>query len=306
MRLNISIGKRIFLAYMPALFLVVFLGFISFSTMMHNYAVREFSATFSEVCGEEDVFFVVNSSSYIGQALAFQYLIFFAVSCLVIAVIGTFFVSRNVINPMLAQIISEQEQKRSYEILALQNQISPHFLYNTLQSIRFLNRRGEQEKLEKTTLALVRLLSNLFVKNSPPHTLKDELDLVKDYVYIQQMRYGENFKVEYDFDENDMECAMDKLILQPIIENAIFHGLSDIEEGGLISITGRRRGGRFRIKIADNGIGLESIPGDTMLRQGIGLENIQNRLRLLYNSDHLFKLEFPPSGGALVTIEIPS
>ena len=214
------------------------------------------------------------------------------------------------IDSLIAQTIQEEEVKRKYEIRALQNQINPHFLYNTLLSLRFLNRVGEREKLEQTILALVHLLSHLFEKDASDHTIQKELEILKDYILIQQTRYGNNFSVEYDCDERLFPCKIEKLILQPLVENAIFHGISRYEQGGVIRIKIGGEDGRIRIEIWDNGIGLEKSTADSEnsihIRHGIGLDNIRKRLQLMYQGEYSLKLFTHESGWTVAQLIIPN
>ncbi len=214
------------------------------------------------------------------------------------------------INHLLEQIEREQAEKRTYELKALQNQINPHFLYNTLHSIRYLNQIGDQKKTEQTIMALVRLLHGLFNKTVPEHTVGDEIRFLKDYILIQQVRYGNNFEVEFDCREDLHLCKLSRLILQPIVENAVFHGLSGYDEGGIIWISMERKQDMLEIQVKDNGIGFdkdkvkdrtEDIP-----THGIGLENIRNRLKLRYGEGkYAFSIDSTPGHGTVVKLSIP-
>ncbi len=213
------------------------------------------------------------------------------------------------IDSLIEQTIKEQESKREYEMKALQNQINPHFLYNTLLSLRFLNRIGERQKLDQTILALVRLLSNLFEKEASSHTIREELELLQDYILIQQTRYGNNFDVEYHCTEEVLDCKIEKLILQPLVENAIFHGISSYEDGGQIKISICRQDTQVKIKIWDNGVGLENScqPSEhtVQIKHGIGLDNVKKRLYLMYGEKYHLDLFTPTEGGTAALLEIP-
>lgn len=213
------------------------------------------------------------------------------------------------INSLIEQTIQEEEIKREYEIKALQNQINPHFLYNTLLSLRFLNRIGEREKLEQTILALVRLLSQLFEKDSSEHTIQKELEILKDYIQIQQTRYGNNFTVQYEWEEELLSCKIEKLILQPLVENAIFHGISSYEQGGIIQIKLHEADRQIRIEIWDNGVGLEKSASETensiRIRHGIGLDNIKKRLQLIYGAKYSLRVFAHESGWTVAELIIP-
>ncbi|MBT9776733.1 hypothetical protein GPL15_09490 [Clostridium sp. MCC353] len=215
------------------------------------------------------------------------------------------------IEHLISRILAEQEEKRISEIEALQAQINPHFLYNTLQSIRNLNRLGERESIDKVIVALVRLLSELLHNKESMHKVEEEIRFLKDYVYIQQVRYGHNFEVVYECQQETMELTIPKLILQPIIENAIFHGLSGREEGGVIRICTALKEELLEIVIDDNGAGFDS---DSLcvkqvgeqVKHGIALENIKNRLRLLYGENAELVIKSRVGEGTSVTVRIPA
>ncbi len=213
------------------------------------------------------------------------------------------------IDYLIKQTIEEQEKKRSYEMKALQNQINPHFLYNTLLSIRFLNRSGERKKIDKTIVSLIQLLSNLFEKDSSINTISEEIELLKDYVFIQQTRYGNNFEVEYDISDEVLNCTIDKLILQPIVENAIFHGISSYESGGLIQIKAFKENEKVKIIVKDNGVGIEKAEENSnksiKIKHGIGVNNIRKRLDLMYANEYSLDMFSPQDGGTIVELIIP-
>ncbi|MBS6645099.1 MAG: sensor histidine kinase [Clostridiaceae bacterium] len=215
------------------------------------------------------------------------------------------------IEHLISRILTEQEEKRISEIEALQAQINPHFLYNTLQSIRNLNRLGERESIDKVIVALVRLLSELLHNKESMHTVLEEIRFLKDYVYIQQVRYGHNFEVVYDCPQETEGLAIPKLILQPIIENAIFHGLSGLDEGGIIRICTAVNEELLEIVIEDNGAGFDSSglgkkeEGEPV-KNGIALENIKNRLRLLYGEKAGLVIKSRVGEGTWVMVRIPA
>lgn len=214
------------------------------------------------------------------------------------------------IERLIKRILSEQEEKRVSELEALQAQINPHFLYNTLQSVRNLNRLGERESIDKVIVALVRLLSELLHNKEKSHTVEEEIRFLKDYVYIQQVRYGHNFEVFYEYPPDAGDCLIPKLILQPIVENAIFHGVSGYDEGGIIRISVACEAGVLVIRIEDNGVGFEAAEVETraeseIVKNGIALKNIENRLSLLYGENAGMAIKSRKGEGTSVILKIP-
>ncbi|MFV0503484.1 MAG: sensor histidine kinase [Lachnospirales bacterium] len=211
------------------------------------------------------------------------------------------------LNNLIIQIELEQKEKKTLEMKALQNQINPHFLYNTLLSIRYLNRIGEQKKTDESIKCLVGLLVNLFRKDKENHLIGDELELLKNYITIQQLRYGHNFEVEYHCKDDALDSIIPKLILQPLIENSIFHGLSTYEDGGKIDITLEKNVNMVFIVIRDNGIGLlnNKRARTKEVSHGVGLENTKKRLELSYGSDFIFNIREDEYWTTKIEIVIP-
>lgn len=220
-----------------------------------------------------------------------------------------------------------QLSTKQAELLALQNQINPHFLYNTLEAIRGDALCAGLDSIANTTEALATFFRYTITETGNLVTVQDELDNIENYFKIQQYRFGEKFTMQVDFSENDnisdlLSLKLPKLTLQPIIENAIFHGLESKAEGGSINISFDTSSSNLLISIQDNGIGipedkLEEInyklehvslhrPNEpTEKRGGIALLNVARRIKLLFGEDYGFHIYSISGLGTDVKIKIP-
>lgn len=187
---------------------------------------------------------------------------------------------------------SQQEKKHEAEIRALQSQINPHFLVNSLNSIRFMAQVAKFEGIRRMAEALIRILSTSFRSNAGFYTLREELEVLDSFVYLMKIRYSDGFEVEYHVDDACLECRVPRLILQPIVENSIVHGFSElVDEIGQIDLFISREDGRVCIAIEDNGKGMPAQEIEQLM-SGVGVEkedhtsigvvNVLNRLKLNY------------------------
>jgi two-component system LytT family sensor kinase len=200
------------------------------------------------------------------------------------------------------------------QLQALKTQLHPHFLFNTLNSISALVHR-DPESADKMIAKLGHLL-RLTLEFSSTHTvtLRQELEFLGYYLDIQKVRFRERLQVQHQIEPDSLDAVVPHLILQPIVENAIGHGIEPYDSVGKINIRAKRRDGRLTVQVEDNGPGLLvcGIPGNKVMKDfivttgnGIGLANTQNRLMHLYGKSHKFDLCNAPRGGFLVSIEIP-
>lgn len=186
----------------------------------------------------------------------------------------------------------QQEKKHEAEIQALQSQINPHFLVNSLNSIRFMAQVARFEGIRRMAEALIKILSTSFRSNSGFYSVREELEVLDSFVYLMKIRYSDGFEIEYHVDEACMDCRVPRLILQPIVENSIVHGFSElVDEIGRIELTMRLEDGKLTITISDNGKGMpeqeiaQLLSGVGMEKPdhtGIGVVNVLNRLKLNY------------------------
>jgi len=204
-----------------------------------------------------------------------------------------------------------EEQKRlvlEARLDALQRQINPHFLFNTLNSIASLV-RSKPEMARKMTVKLANILRALLKDHDTYVPLRDELSFTDDYLDIEVVRFGaEKLRVEKDIDPRTLMVMVPSILLQPLIENSIKHGLEPRLNGGTVTLRSRLEGNRVLIEVADDGVGMGNRPVSALRRTGagIGMKNVQERLEVLYGNQARFEVVSNPGRGTLVTIEIPS
>jgi two-component system, LytTR family, sensor kinase len=187
---------------------------------------------------------------------------------------------------------------------ALQRQLHPHFLFNTLHTISALIHRNA----EAADAMLARLSDLLRLTLNRVRTrqlaLKEELDFIQKYLEIEQERYGDRLRVVFDIDPTVLDAAVPNFVLQPIVENALRHGIGPKVGGGRIDIIARREHTRLCLIVRDDGYGVAS---DSLnaLNEGVGVSNTRSRLAHLYGDQHRFEFRTPPKGGLEVTVGIP-
>ncbi len=190
------------------------------------------------------------------------------------------------------------------QLQALRMQLQPHFLFNTLHTISMLNLKDP--KAANRMISRLSDLLRLTLDNAGAQevTLKDELDFLKQYLEIQQIRFQDRLSVCLEIDPESLDASVPNLILQPIVENAIRHGIADRESSGRIEIRASRLNGWLELQVRDNGSGMTAAPA-LQLTHGIGLRNTKARLEQLFGAAHRFELASADSGGLEVTITIP-
>ena len=218
------------------------------------------------------------------------------------------------IKVLMQEVVSEQEAKRKSEMKALQAQINPHFLYNTLDSIVWMAETNNSEVVAMTE-ALARLFRITLSRGEDQITLEQELEHVRNYLIIQSIRYVNKFDYQIDADESLFQYKVLKLILQPLVENSIYHGIKNKRQKGHISITAKSIDGRLLIEVSDDGIGmsperaaslLHTAPGSGRDRlSGIGVRNVHERIQLYYGPDYGLQFESSPGAGTTVKIWLP-
>lgn len=204
-----------------------------------------------------------------------------------------------------------EEQKRlllEARLDALQRQINPHFLFNTLNSIASLVRM-KPELARQMTVKLANILRALLKDHDSYVPLSEELSFTDDYLDIEVVRFGaEKLHVEKEIDPRTLEILVPSILLQPLIENSIKHGLQPRLMGGTVTLRSRLEGDRVLIEVADDGVGMGNRPVSALNRAGagIGMKNVQERLEVLYGNQARFSVESNPGRGTLVSIEIPA
>jgi two-component system sensor histidine kinase YesM len=222
----------------------------------------------------------------------------------------------NRISDLLETRLQSEKEKRDLEIKMLQAQINPHFLYNTLDSIKWIATMQKNSGIVQVVTALSSLLKNMAKGFNEKVTLRQELDFLQNYVIIEKIRYIELFDVTTQVDQEVLyDAKIVKLTLQPLVENAIFNGIEPSGRNGLIQIHAFAENGVLYITIRDNGIGISPEGIDTLLTDtsritrsnmsGIGLPNVDRRLKLVYGEEYGLKLESELDQYTLITIALP-
>lgn len=207
----------------------------------------------------------------------------------------------------------EQAEKRKSELKALQSQINPHFLYNTLDSIIWLIETEDLSQAIKMTSVLARFFRQAIGNSKIYVSVWQELEYTRNYLLIQQMRYKDKVAFRILVDEDVMECAIVKLVLQPLVENALYHGLKYKTTQGNIIITGGREGDSVILKIQDDGAGMSKEALASVFKKktsdkrhnGVGMKNIEDRLKMHYGPDYGLFVESEEGRGTTVTVTIP-
>ena len=187
---------------------------------------------------------------------------------------------------------------------ALKMQLHPHFLFNTLNSISVL--MTEDVKAARRMLIRLSDLLRASLENAGAHevSLKEELEFLKNYLEIEQMRFQDRLTVRIEIEPSALDARVPNLILQPLVENAIRHGIAPRAQPGVVEIRAERENGMVQLQVRDNGAGLGSASPETLMK-GIGLSNTQARLKQLYGAAHRFEMHDAAGGGLEVTIAIP-
>ena len=218
------------------------------------------------------------------------------------------------IENLMDQVVKEQESKRKFELEALQAQINPHFLYNTLDSIIWMA-ESKDNKVVQMTEALAKLFRIALNKGNEFITLENEIEHVRNYLIIQSMRYRNKFDYEITVDEAVKKCCTIKLIIQPIVENSIYHGIKWKKTKGNIKIKACKNDGKVWIEVIDDGAGMSPEVCRTILQadvkreditgSGVGVRNVSARIKLYFGEAYGLQFESWEGKGTKVTICIP-
>lgn len=194
-----------------------------------------------------------------------------------------------------------RDKKHQAEMRALQSQINPHFLVNSLNSIRFMAQVSKYEGIRKMAEAMIRILSCSFRSNLSFYTVREELEVLDSFIYLMKIRYSNGFDIEYQVDSDCLDLKIPRLILQPVVENSIVHGFEDMgEDMGYLQLSVRRDEAFLYFEIKDNGKGMTAEMVDQLLRPkirekndnySIGIENVYTRLKLNYQDDCTMRVE---------------
>jgi two-component system sensor histidine kinase YesM len=223
------------------------------------------------------------------------------------------------IREMVASKMNEQENLKKAEFRALQAQINPHFLYNTLDTIIWM----AEAKKNDQVIDLVRALSSFFritlSKGKDWITIREEVERTRSYLTIQKMRYRDILDYQIDVEADILDGTILKLVLQPLVENAIYHGIKNKRQGGTVIVRARRQGeDQVAFEVEDNGVGFthyklaevqnkinDGSDEINLDERGFGLENVNKRIKLYYGKEYGLTIQSDYQAGALVRLVIP-
>ena len=220
------------------------------------------------------------------------------------------------IKALMEDIVAEHEAKRKREFDTLQSQINPHFLYNTLDIIVWMIENEQKQEAVKVVTALARFFRISLSKGKSIITVQDELEHVGNYLTIQQMRFKNKFIYTIDAEEEVMDLACLKLMLQPLVENAIYHGMEFMDGDGEIRVEVRRQGNELWFSVSDNGLGMTAQQTESLLGEkthvssrrgsGIGVKNVNERIRLYFGEAYGLAIQSEPDEGTRILIRLPA
>ena len=220
------------------------------------------------------------------------------------------------ITSLMESIQEREQQKRDLEVNFLRAQINPHFLYNTLFSIRCAVEVGKNEQAAKMLGAFIDLLRSTLAVKDTVVPLSDELETTRKYLVVQKLRYGEKINYEIEMEEGTKDCMVLPLILQPLVENAIFHGLEAKSETGTVVIESAFQGKNLLLTITDDGAGMDPETLEAVKKscsqavmkdaRSIGMSNVHNRIRLNYGENYGLSVESSKGMGTTITLLMPA
>ncbi len=229
---------------------------------------------------------------------------------------ATFKVMVKRINSLLSEIEKDQTKLRKSELKALQAQINPHFLYNALDTIIWAAELDEKDKVINMTSALSKYFRLSLSKGKEVISILQEVEHVKSYLTIQKIRYEDKLSYEIDVDKEIVLGSILKIILQPLVENSIYHGIKNLPNGGTVKISGRREGEDVVLKVSDNGTGIEASKLKDILSKkihgndekklgGVAIINVNERIQLYYGEQYGLSYKSEVGVGTEVEIRIP-
>ena len=213
------------------------------------------------------------------------------------------------INRLIDEVYVNRIARKEFELKALQAQINPHFLYNTLSSINWMAIRSNQKEISKVTLALSTFYRTALSRGEDVVTVDTCIKNIEAYIEIQLIMHDYDFKVLWEIDESVRNEKMPKLLLQPIVENALEHGLDLKEEGEkCLKITVSQDETDVILSVEDNGLGMEQEKAESLITyqaKGYGLKNVNDRICLLYGDDYRIQIFSKIGMGTRVKMRIP-
>ncbi|MCL6615909.1 MAG: histidine kinase [Anoxybacillus ayderensis] len=214
----------------------------------------------------------------------------------------------------IEHVKTKEKQKAMAEFRALQAQINPHFIANTLSNVAWLAKMQRAENIETVVTSLIQLLNASMGRGNDIITIREEIQNIKSYISIQEFKFFKKIEVYFDLDSDIMDCKILRFILQPIVENSIIHGLGPKQGQGIISIKGYIDGDHLSINITDTGIGMEDwefeklLGGDVESKDrfnSLGLRNVNERIKLSYGDEYGLTVKSQKDMFTSVEIKLP-
>ena len=209
---------------------------------------------------------------------------------------------------LMCEVREEEKAKTQERLKVLSMQISPHFIYNTLNTIRWMASANRQDHISKMIDSLIKIMKSVTYNTNEEITLKEEMQFLESYIYIQKMRFL-NFEMEYDIPSELLSYKVNKLVLQPFVENCIVHAFKNQEDFGVIYISARKQEKTLEIKVEDNGVGFDmNLLDNSEEEKGaehVGIKNVSERIRLNYGKDYGIHIKSEKGKGTRVTINLP-
>ncbi len=212
---------------------------------------------------------------------------------------------------LIEEVYVTRLKRKEAELKALQAQIDPHFLYNTLDTIYWTSRQENASKSGELVEALAKLFRLSLNKGNEVTTIKKEVEHLNSYLFIQKMRYDQEPQIEITIEPSLYPYHTIKLILQPLVENALYHGIAELDKPGEIAVTGAEVDGEFVFEVSDNGVGMtvekiqEVFRDDNGSQGGYGLKNVDERIKLYFGEDYGITIKSEPGKGTRVRVRIP-
>jgi two-component system, LytTR family, sensor kinase len=204
------------------------------------------------------------------------------------------------------RLLRAESEAREARLSALRYQLNPHFLFNSLNAVSTLVLEGNASAATRMLAQIADLLRTTLDSQSLPETpLSQEIAFTEQYLAIEQTRLGNRLRVILDISPDTLDALVPSMFLQPLVENAVRHGVAPLVDGGTIRVLSKLQGSQLRVAVENSGIAGSPQPQSHATTNGIGLKNTAERLKALYGAAHSFVLEWPETGGCYVTVQLP-
>lgn len=217
------------------------------------------------------------------------------------------------IRALIDSVRTKEEQKRRMELNWLQAQINPHFMYNTLFSVKCMVDMHRNEEAGRMLTTFIQILRGILSDPNEMVTVRSQMGSLRQYVELQKFRYGDSFDALIEYDEQVAECRIPKLLIQPLVENALMHGIDMDAGNGMITVVARRQGEEVCIQVEDNGAGMSAERVRQVMearaddgRAHLGVRNVHDRIRLYYGAPWGLRIESAPGQGTRITLCLPA